>query len=346
MKMNPLGRTGISVSQICLGTMTFGRQNTEAEAQAQMDMALDHGVNFFDTAEMYPFPSTADTYGRTEEIVGNWMKSRNNRDSMVVATKIVGPGARFKHVRDGNIKYNRAHLTAAVDASLKRLGTDYIDLYQTHWPERPANFFGKLDYDHDPDADWTPFAETLGVMDEIVKSGKVRAFGVSNETAWGVAAQLKLADDNGWPRVAAIQNPYALLNRSFEVGLAEIAIREDCGLLAYSPLGFGALTGKHLDGGTEPESRRALFPDFMRYFHARAEAATREYVALAREHGLDPAAMALAFVHSRPFVTATIIGARTLAQLEDNLATADLVLPPEVLGGIEAIHAEHSNPCP
>lgn len=346
MKMNPLGRTGITVSQICLGTMTFGQQTDEEGAFAQMDLARASGVNFFDAAEMYPFPSTPETYGRTEEIVGAWMRARKNRSDMVIATKIVGPGARFQHVRGGDLKYDRAHLTAAVDDSLTRLGTDYIDLYQTHWPERPANYFGKLGYSHDADASWTPFEETLSVMDEIVKAGKVRAFGVSNETAWGVAAQLNLAQAQGWPRVAAIQNPYCLLNRSFEVGLAEIAIREDCGLLAYSPLGFGALTGKHLDGGTEAQSRRALYPDFTRYFNHRAEAATRAYVGLAREHGLEPAAMALAFVNSRPFLCANIVGARTVAQLEQNLASADLLLPPEVLGAIEAIHAEHTYPSP
>jgi aryl-alcohol dehydrogenase-like predicted oxidoreductase len=346
MKMNPLGRTGISVSQICLGTMTFGSQNTESDGFAQMDLAFDHGVNFFDTAEMYPFPSTPETYGQSEIVLGAWIKARGNRNKVVIATKIVGPGARFKHVRDGDIKFNRAHLIQAVDDSLQRLGVDAIDLYQTHWPERPTNYFGKLDYDHDPDAEWTPFTETLSVMDEIVKAGKVRAFGVSNETPWGVAAHLKLADDNAWPRVASIQNPYCLLNRSFEIGLAEMAIREECGLLAYSPLGFGALTGKHLDGATKPQSRRALFPDFMRYFHDRAEAATREYVALAQAHDLDPAQMSLAFVNSRSFLTANIIGATTLAQLQSNLAATELVLSDEVLAGIEDIHTAHPNPSP
>ena len=334
------------VSHICLGTMTFGRQTEEKDAFEQLDLAWEHGVNFLDTAEMYPFPSMKETFGRTEEVVGNWMKARGSRPEVVVATKIVGPGPRFDHVRGGDIKYNRRHIEAAVDASLARLGTDYIDLYQTHWPERPANFFGKLGYRHDAGAEWTPFAETLDVMADMVKAGKVRAFGVSNETAWGVMAQLRIADENGLPRVSAIQNPYGLLNRSFEVGLAEVAIREDCGLLAYSPLGFGALTGKHLDNATTAGSRQALFPEFQRYFNNRAEAATRKYVALAADSGLDPAVMSLAFINMQPFLTANIVGARTTEQLSANLASADLVLPPDVLTAIEAIHAEHTYPSP
>ncbi|MAH83946.1 MAG: aldo/keto reductase [Rhodospirillaceae bacterium TMED8] len=346
MKMNGLGRTGISVSQICLGTMTYGNQNTEAEGHLQLDIALDRGVNFLDTAEMYPFPSRPETYGRTEEIIGSWMRTRANRSSVIVATKIVGPGTRFAHVRGGDAKYNRDHIVKAVNASLKRLGTDYIDLYYTHWPERPTNFFGKLGYTHDFEAEWTPFEETLSVMDDIVKQGKVRAFGVSNESAWGVAEQLKLAENTGWPRVATIQNPYSLLNRSFEVGLAEIAVRDECGLSAYSPLGFGALTGKYLDGGAEPNSRHALYPEFTRYFNARAETATRRYVALAQDQKLDPAQMALAFVNSRQFLTSNIIGARTITQLKTNLDSADLVLSPEVLHAIEVIHNEYSNPSP
>ncbi len=346
MKMNHLGRTGFSVSQICLGTMTFGTRNPEAEAHAQMDLAFERGVNFFDTAEMYPFPVTTGSCGRTEEIVGSWMRARANRDKVIVSTKAVGSGVTGHDIRGGNPKFDRQNLVQAVDGSLRRLGTDYIDLYQTHWPERPTNFFGKLDYTHEPDAEWTPFEETLSVMAELVKAGKIRAFGVSNETPWGVAAQLKLADDNHWPRAASIQNPYSLLNRSFEIGLAEMAIREECGLLAYSPLGFGALSGKYLDGVVEPGSRRDLFPHLTRYFHEQAERRTREYVALARSHGLDPAEMALGFIHSRPFVTAAIIGATNLDQLASNLNSSELVLTDEVVQRIEEIHAAHPNPCP
>ena len=346
MKMNPLGRTGLSVSRICLGTMTFGQQNTEAEAHAQLDMAADHGVNFVDAAEMYPFPSAVDLFGRTEEIVGSWLAKPGNRDRMVVATKITGPGSRFTHIRDGDLKFNRAHLTEAVDDSLKRLKIECIDLYQTHFPERPANYFGKLGYAHDETAVWTPYEETLEAMDALIAAGKVRAFGVSNETAWGLMALLRLAETEGRTRVAAIQNPYSLINRSFEVGLAEAAIREDCGLLAYSPLGFGALTGKYLDGALPAGARKTLFPSFTRNFKPKGIEATARYVALAREHGLQPSQMALAWVHARRFLTSTIIGATTLGQLKSNLESEALILSDEIIAGIEAIHAEIPNPAP
>ncbi len=346
MKMNPLGRTGLSVSRICLGTMTFGQQNTEAEAHAQLDMAADHGVNFLDAAEMYPFPSAVELYGRTEEIVGSWLAKPGNRERMVVATKITGPGSRFQHIRDGDLKFNRTHLTQAVEDSLRRLGIECIDLYQTHFPERPANYFGKLGYAHDETAAWTPYEETLAAMEELIAAGKVRAFGVSNETAWGLMALLGLSEQNGHPRVAAIQNPYSLINRAFEVGLAEPAIREDCGLLAYSPLGFGALTGKYLDGAPPEGSRQALYPAFTRNFKPKGIEATARYVALARAHGLEPSQMALAWVHAQRFLTSTIIGATSLDQLKSNLRSEALVLSDEVIAGIEAIHAEIPNPAP
>ncbi len=346
MKMNPLGRTGLSVSRLCLGTMTFGQQNNEAEAHAQLDMAADHGVNFLDAAEMYPFPSAVELYGRTEEIVGSWLAKPGNRRRMVVATKITGPGSRFPHIRDGDLKFNRTHLARAVDDSLKRLGIDCIDLYQTHFPERPANYFGKLGYAHNETATWTPYQETLEAMDELIAAGKVRAFGVSNETAWGLMALLGLSEKNRHNRVAAIQNPYSLINRTFEVGLAEAAIRENCGLLAYSPLGFGALTGKYLDGALPEGSRQSLFPSFTRNFKPQGIAATARYVALAREHGLEPSQMALAWVHSRQFLTSSIIGATTLDQLKSNLESEALVLSDAVIAGIEAIHAEIPNPAP
>ncbi|MDD9876978.1 MAG: aldo/keto reductase [Magnetovibrio sp.] len=345
MKMNTLGRTGISVSRICLGTMTFGRQNTEADGHAQMDMAVDHGVNFLDAAEVYPFLSMPETYGRTEEIIGTWMKARANRDKIVLATKIAGPSPRFGYIRDGALKFNKEHFIEAVDGSLKRLQTDYIDLYQTHWPERAANYFGTLGYSDDTGTDWTPFEEMLDAMAEIEKAGKVRAFGCSNETAWGVAEMLALSEAHGLPRMASVQNPYSLLNRSFEVGLAEVAIRGDCGLLAYSPLGFGALTGKYLDGVPDG-SRRALYPDMNRNFKPRGVEATGRYVALARAHGLEPSQMALAFVNARAFLTSTIIGATDLDQLASNLASEEITLPSEVLDGIEEIHNDIPNPAP
>ncbi len=347
MKMNNLGRTGMRVSRICLGTMTFGEQNTEAEGHAQLDMAIDHGVNFIDTAEMYSFPASAETFGRSEEIVGTWMKKPGNREKVIVATKIVGPGSRFDHIRGGELDFSRASVRRAVEDSLRRLQTDVIDLYQTHWPERPVNKFGQLDFPHDePEGDWVAFEELLEAMDDQVRAGNIRAYGVSNETPWGLMKMLAVSDTNNLPRIASIQNAYSLINRMFEVGLSEIALREDCGLLAYSPLSFGALTGKYLDGGLPNGSRHQLFPDFMRYFHERAVKATESYVTLARNHGLDPAQMAIAYVSTRPFVTSNIIGATSLEQLESNLDTENLVLSEDVLSGIEAIHNQHANPAP
>ena len=346
MKYTTLGRTGIDVSSICLGTMTFGRQNSEAEAHRQLDMAVDAGVNFIDLAEMYPFPSTAETWGDSERFVGSWLKARGNRDKVVIASKITGPADRFAHVRDGKLKLNADHIAQAVDASLARLGTDVIDLYQLHWPERPTNFFGQLGYTHSDNDSWTPIVETLEALADQVKAGSIRAIGLSNETPWGMMTFLAQAEALGLPRIATVQNPYSLLNRVYEVGMAEPSIREDCGLLAYSPLGFGALSGKYLDGSPPAGSRGALFPEFGRNFNERAVLATREYVALAKQHGLDPAQMALAFVNSRRFVTSTIIGATTTEQLASNLASINLDLSEEVLGGIDAIHKSNPNPAP
>ncbi|NQU61155.1 MAG: NADP(H)-dependent aldo-keto reductase [Rhodospirillales bacterium] len=346
MKFNELGRTGIKVSRICLGTMTFGEQNTEAEGHAQLDMAFDHGVNFVDTAEAYSFPASPKTQGDSEKIIGAWMKAKGNRSDVVVATKITGPSSERSHIRGGQLRFTRDQVTDAVDLSLKRLGTDYIDLYQTHWPERPANYFGKLDYKHDDGADFTPMEDQLDALAHQVKAGKVRAIGVSNETPWGVMKFLEIAEKTGMHRIASIQNPYNLLCRTFEIGLAEAAIREDCGLLAYSPLGFGALTGKYMNGKLPEGSRHKLFPKFMRYFKPAGVQATQAYVALARVHGLNPAQMALAFVNSKRFLTSTIIGATTLGQLADNLASEDMDLTEDLQGAIEEIHNEHPNPSP
>ncbi|NQV84024.1 MAG: NADP(H)-dependent aldo-keto reductase [Rhodospirillales bacterium] len=346
MKMNPLGRTGIQVSRICLGTMTFGQQNTEEEGHRQMDMAVDHGVNFFDTAEAYSFPGRPETQGRSEEIIGSWMQARGNRDKVVIATKITGPSNERSHIRGGKLNFSREQVTDAVDLSLKRLKTDVIDLYQTHWPERKANYFGRLDYAHTDSDDGTPMEEQLSALGEQVKAGKIRAIGVSNETAWGLMKFQEIAERTGLPRIASIQNPFNLICRQFEIGLSEVAIREDAGLLAYSPLGFGALTGKYLNGQLPDASRHKLFPQFMRYFKPNGVRATEAYVALAGKHGLDPAQMALAFVHSRPFLTSTIIGATTPEQLQSNLDTEDMALPDDVLAGIDAIHAEDTNPAP
>lgn len=346
MEYRKLGRTGISVSRICLGTMTYGAQNSEAEGHAQMDMAFDHGVNFLDTAEMYSFPRNPETQGNSERAVGSWMKARGNRDKVIVATKITGPGSDLTHIRGGDLKFGRKQIRDAVENSLQRLQTDYIDLYQTHWPERPSNFFGKLGYKH-RDRDFTPFEETLAALQELVGEGKIRAAGVSNETPWGLSKMLAMAEaDPKLIRMASIQNPYNLLNRTFEVGLAELAIREDCGLLAYSPLGFGALTGKYLDGPPPEGSRMALFPTFQRHFKPNGVKATRAYVDLANRHGIDPAVMALAFVNAQPFLTSNIIGATTLTQLETNLSAEQTVLSDEVLEEIERIHLDNPNPAP
>lgn len=349
MKFNELGRTGIKVSRICLGTMTFGEQNTEAESFAQLDMAVDHGVNFLDTAEAYSFPARPKTQGDSERIIGNWMKAKGNRADIVLATKITGPSGpsgHRSHIRDGNLTFGRKQVTEAVNLSLERLQTDYIDLYQTHWPERKANYFGNLDYRHKEDDTFTPMEEQLDALGEQVKAGKIRAIGVSNETPWGLMTFLEIAGRTGLPRIASIQNPFNLICRQYEVGLSEISIREDCGLLAYSPLAFGALTGKYLGGKLPDGTRHKLFPQFLRYFKPNGIKATEAYVALAKEHGLEPSQMALAFVNSRPFLTSNIIGATSTKQLQSNLDTEDMVLPDEVLGGIEALHTEFSHPGP
>ena len=346
MEYRRLGRSDLRVSVICLGTMTWGAQNTEADGHQQMDYALDHGVNFWDTAEMYSVPPRQETYGRTEEIIGSWMKSRGKRDQVILASKIAGPDQRFPFVRDGNLRFDRKNIQAAVDASLKRLQTDYIDLYQLHWPERSVNVFGRLLYTHEPDEIWTPLEETLDALAEVVKAGKVRQIGLSNETAWGAMSWLKLAEQGRGPRMVSIQNAYSLLNRMFEVGLAEVAIREQCGLLAFSPLGMGVLSGKYLDGQRPAGARLTLYTFFNRYLSECGQVATRAYVELARRYNLDPAQMALAWVNSRPFVTSNIIGATTLAQLKSNIASADIVLPPELIADIETLHRDHTIPCP
>lgn len=347
MDYRRLGTTGLTVPSICLGTMTWGRQNTEAEGHQQMDMALDHGVTFFDTAEMYAVPPTAETYGKTEEIIGTWFKARGNRDKIVLATKVIGPGSRFPYVRGGTSRLDRASIVAAVDASLKRLQTDYIDLYQTHWPNRQVNIFGARGFAPNADEDLITPDETLAAMADLVAAGKVRYVGVSNETPWGTMRHLQAHSNNsGLPRIHSIQNPYSLLNREFEVGLAEIAIREQVGLLAYSPLAGGTLTGKYLDGAMPAGSRRSIDGRGSRYDRPNGEAATRRYLAIAQKYGLDPSQMAIAYVTSRPFVTSAIIGATSVEQLKVNLGAHDLVLSEAALAEIEAVQADIPNPCP
>jgi len=343
-----LGETGLKVSRVCLGTMIWGQQNTEAEAFAQLDCAAELGVSFLDTAEMYSVPSRAETYGASEAIVGNWMKQRGNRADMIVATKVVGPcGEWMPHIRGGATRLDRPNIEQALDGSLKRLGTDYIDLYQLHWPQRKTNYFGRLGYVHEPTPDWIPLEETLGALGDLVDRGKVRAVGVSNETPWGLMRYLCAAETLGLPRMASIQNPYSLLNRSFEVGLAEICMREKVACLPYSPLGFGVLSGKYLTGH-DPAARlnRPEFKRFTRYSNPIPTAATEQYARVARESGLNMAQMALAYVNSRPFVTSNIIGTSSVEQVRENVASLDIELSDDVLRAIEAVHKNHPNPAP
>ena len=347
MQYRKLGNTDIDVSVICLGTMTWGEQNTLVQAFEQMDYALTQGINFIDTAELYAIPPKAETYGRTEAIIGEWLQARGTRDQIVLASKIAGPGeAWIPHIRGGNTRFVKRDISEALDNSLHRLKTDYLDLYQLHWPQREANFFGKLGFEVPAEEQVTPILETLEALAEQVKAGKIRHIGLSNETPWGVMQFLHFAEQAGLPRLATVQNPYCLLNRTYEVGLAEVSWREQVGLLAYSPLGFGVLSGKYLAGARPEGARITLYPDYTRYSNTAAEAATAKYVELARRFELDPAQMALAYVNSRPFLTSTIIGATTMDQLRSNIASIDLVLPDEVLKNIEAIHIEHANPGP
>ena len=346
MEYRKLGNTGIDVSVICLGTMTWGEQNSRAEAFAQMDYALQQGVNFFDTAELYSIPPMADSYGSTERIIGEWFKARGNRDKVILASKIAGPGEDWiPHIRNGKTKFDKPNFEAALNNSLKRLQTDYIDLYQLHWPERKTNFFGKLGYQPEEDH-FTPIIETLEALQEQIDAGKIRYVGLSNETPWGTMSFLKIADEMNLPRIVSVQNPYNLLNRSYEVGMAEISYRESCGLLAYSPLGFGVLSGKYLDNQKPEGARITKWPDYTRYSNPQAIKATEKYVTLAEQHGLDPAQMALSYINTRPFLTSNIIGATSMEQLQSNIASIDLKLSNEILDAIEDIHTQIPNPSP
>lgn len=351
MEYRRLGRTDLTVSAICLGTMTWGQQNTQEEGFAQMDYALEQGINFFDTAELYSIPPRAETQGSTERIIGEWFKARGTRDKVILASKVCGRGGNTWFRDDGSpTRVNRAQVFEAVDKSLKRLQTDHIDLYQIHFPERPmpwgsnptrANMASMA-----PATDETPIAEQLAILDEVVKAGKIRHVGLSNESGWGTMRFVTESEMRGLPRVQSIQNAYNLLNRTFETTLAEIALREDVGLLAYSPLAQGYLTGKYLDGARPAGARSTLFDRGQRYQVEGAEDAIRQYLAVAREAGLDPAQMALAFVTSRAFVTSNIIGATSMEQLRTDIASAELTLSDDVLAKIDAIHQRVGNPCP
>ncbi len=344
MEYRTLGRSDLRVSAVCLGTMTFGQQNTREEAHAQLDCALAQGVNFIDAAEMYPVPARAETCGATETIVGEWLV-RQPRDRVVLATKVAGPSRGLEWIRGGP-RLDRANIRAAVEGSLGRLRTDYIDLYQLHWPERNQPMFGEWRYDPSKERDATPIREQLETLAELVREGKIRYVGLSNEHPWGVMQFLRLAEEQGLPRVVSIQNAYSLVNRVFEYGLAELCHREEVGLLAYSPLAFGHLTGKYL-GGSAPPGRLTLFENFgVRYTKPNLLPAVAAYAEIANRHGLAPTALALAFAYRRWFAASTIIGATTLAQLEENLAAWHVTLSPEVLEEIDAVHLRYTNPAP
>ncbi len=346
MEYNKLGWTDIEVSRICLGTMTWGEQNTEAEAHEQLDYAVEAGINFIDTAEMYPVAPKAETQGLTEAYIGNWLVKRSDRDKLIIATKVCARAEWLPYMRDGKAKLDKKNIHQALNASLKRLQTDYIDLYQMHWPERDTNFFGKLGYYHAPEKDGIPIAETLEVLGELVKEGKIRTIGISNETTWGCAEYLRVAREEGLPRIVSIQNPYNFLNRTFEIGLAEFAHREQTGLLAYSPLAFGVLSGKYLNGAKPEGTRLVLFDRFTRYTNPQANAATEAYVNLAKENDLDPSQMALAYVNSRPFLTSNIIGATSMDQLMTDVDSINIKLPKDIVREIESIHVQFPNPSP
>ena len=347
MEYRQLGKTKINVSAICLGTMTWGKQNTQAEGFEQIDYALGQGINFIDTAELYSVPPEAETYGATETIIGNWLKQSGRRNEIILASKVCGPTDWCPHIREGKSRLDRKNIFAAVEDSLKRLQTDYLDLYQVHWPDRTTNYFGKLGFKASEEDSDIPIIETLQALAELVKAGKVRHIGISNETAWGAMQYLHLAETMGLPHIVSIQNPFNLLNRSYEIGLAEVSHREKVGLLAYSPLGFGTLSGKYIDGTVPEGSRLSLFSDrYSRYSNPEGVSATRKYVELARRHSISPSQMALAFVNSRPFVTSNIIGATTLKQLKENIDSIQISFSDELLADIEAIHTSQPNPCP
>ncbi|MEN9226757.1 MAG: NADP(H)-dependent aldo-keto reductase [Thermostichus sp. HHBFW_bins_43] len=346
MRYHQLGGSSLQVSEICLGTMTFGQQNTLAEAHEQLDYALAQGINFIDAAEMYPVPARAETQGATERYIGEWLQHQQ-RDRLIIATKIAGPGRPWHWIRNGSLSITRENLKQAVADSLKRLKTDYIDLYQIHWPDRYVPQFGAVSYDPSQERPTIPIAEQLEALGELVQAGLIRYIGLSNETPWGVSEFCRIAAQLGLPKVVSIQNAYNLINRVFEVGLAEVCRHEQVGLLAYSPLGFGLLTGKYLGGAKPQGSRLALFENFgQRYLKPNVAEATAGYVQIARKYGLTPAQLALAFVRSRWFVASTIVGATSLAQLQENLSCLEVELSPEVLAEIEAVHQRYPSPAP
>ncbi|TDE46518.1 aldo/keto reductase [Flavobacterium rhamnosiphilum] len=345
MKYTTLPNTDVKVSKICLGTMTFGQQNTEADGHAQMDFALENGVNFFDTAEMYSIPSRQETYGSTEKILGTWFKKTGKREEIVLASKIVGPNPNFGYMRE-KLDFSPASIKFALDQSLQRLQTDYIDVYQLHWPERKTNYFGQRGFKVQDDAWEDNIHNVLETLDGFIKEGKINHIGLSNENPWGIMRFLEESKYNNLPRVKTIQNPYSLLNRLFENGSAEICLRENVGLLAYSPMAFGVLSGKFLTGEEHPNARIKLFPQYSRYNSAQCTEATRLYQEIAKKNGLTLTELSLAFIAQQPFVTSTIIGATTLEQLKENIDTIQVSLSDEILKAIDEVQAVIPDPAP
>ena len=346
MKYKKLGNTNLDVSLICLGTMTWGVQNNQEEAFEQMDYALSQGINFFDTAEMYAIPPSEKTFGTTETIIGNWFKERNCREKVILATKISGPGPSW--IRGGGLQYTKKNITTAIEESLKRMKTDYIDLYQLHWPERNTNFFGKLDYKHEKEErEWNSIESVLKVLKQFIDQGKIRYVGLSNESAWGLSKFLEISKSYNLPRVMSVQNPYNLLNRTYEVGLAEISIREKSGLLAYSPMAFGVLSGKYRNNQKPKGSRLQLFGDqFPRYVGKMPLLAVEEYFKIAKKYNISLAQLSLAFVNQQQFVTTNIIGATTMKQLKEDIESINVELSSEIINEINEVHKNNPNPAP
>ncbi len=345
MKFKKLGNTNLSVSSICLGTMTWGTQNSENDAFEQMDYSLDHGVNFFDTAELYSIPPTAESYGKTEVMIGNWFKKRKNRNKIILASKIAGPGLDW--IRGGKNSFDEKGIGKAIEGSLKRLKTDYIDLYQLHWPERSTNTFGRREYTiNKNEKEWNSFESILQSLEKFIKSGKIRYIGMSNETPYGLSKYLEISKNKNLPRMMSVQNPYSLVNRTYEIGMSEISIREKCGLLVYYPLASGALSGKYRDGQMPKNARMSLFKGWERMINPLAMKAYDEYYKLAKENNITMVQLAQAFVNSRPFVTSNIIGATTMDQLKENIGSMNIKLTEEALEKINIIHNNNPNPAP
>ena len=345
MKFKKLGNTDLDVSLICLGTMTWGTQNTEKDAFEQMDYSISQGVNFFDTAEIYSVPPNSDSYGKTEVMIGNWFEKRKNRDKIILASKVAGPGCDW--IRGSGNNFDEKKIGEAIDGSLKRLKTDYIDLYQLHWPERSTNFFGRRDYSYNnKEGEWNSFENILDALGKFIKSGKIRYIGMSNETPYGLSRYLEISKNKGAPRMMSVQNPYSLVNRTYEIGMSEISIRQKCGLLVYYPLAAGALSGKYRNGEMPKNSRMALFKGWERHLNPLAMRAYDEYYKLAKDFNLTMVQLAQSFVNSRPFVTSNIIGATTMEQLKENIDSVNIDFTDEMMERVDKIHNENPNPSP